>query len=277
MNTSPSDISTDPRHAMGRFLRARREQTTLASAGLPAGVVRRRTPGLRREEVAQLAGISTAWYTWLEQGRDISLSATALARLAEVLQLSHAERAYLFELARRHDPEAHAGVADHELPDELHALVQALPMPAYVLDRAWRRCAWNTSAAELFAPWIASGEACLLRYVFLDPSARHFICDWDDRARRVVAEFRADTALYPDDAELSALVVALQQASVEFADYWNRHSVMAREGGRRTFQHPHAGRVMHDQVTLVPACSPAHKLVVLMPALPSGSEAIACA
>ena len=265
MNTSPLIANDDSRHALGRFLRARREATSPVTAGLAAASTRRRTPGLRREEVAQLADISTTWYTWLEQGREISLSGAALSRLAAVFRLSPAERSYLFELARRHDPAPTAVPVDQSVPRELRDAVLAMPMPTYLLDRAWRLCAWNPAAADLFSPWLASGEACLLRYVFLDPLARGFICDWAVRARRLVAEFRADTALYPDDADLLALVTGLRQASTAFDDCWGRHDVLAREGGRRAFDHPHRGRVVHDQVTLVPTGSPDHKLVLLMP------------
>jgi hypothetical protein len=190
MSTSSLAANDDSRHVLGRFLRARREATPPTAAGLAAASTRRRTPGLRREEVAHLADISTTWYTWLEQGREISLSGAALARLAEVFRLSAAERIYLFELARRHDPAPPAVPGDQAVPRELRDAVLALPMPAYLLDRAWRLCAWNPAAADLFSPWLASGEACLLRYVFLDPSARGFICDWAVRARRLVAEFR---------------------------------------------------------------------------------------
>lgn len=252
----------DPHRQLGRFLRARREALPPA-AGAVLGAARRRTPGWRREEVAEQAGISTTWYTWLEQGRDIALSGAALARLAQVLRLSPAERAYLFELARRRDPAPVA--AAPRTPPVLQRMVEAMPMPAYLLDRAWRRCAWNPAAAELFAPWAASGEPCLLRYVFLDPGAPDFIDDWEARAHRLVDEFRADTALYPDDAELAALLAELRAASPAFAAGWERYGVLAREGGLRRFHHPHRGLVQYEQATLLPSADAAHKLVLLMP------------
>jgi len=197
----------------------------------------------------------------------MSLSASALARLADVLRLSAAERGYLFELARRRDPAPPAAIDDNAAaPVALCAAVQDMPMPAYLLDRTWRLRAWNPPAAELFAPWLASGEPCLLRYVFFDPSARSFICDWDERAGRLVAEFRADSALYPDDAALACLIVELQRDSTAFTDFWSRHSVLAREGGQRAFNHPTQGFVLRNQITLVPSCSPDHKLVLLLPA-----------
>ena len=267
MNASPH-ADVDLRRLLGRFLRARRE--ALPAPAQPG--LRRRTPGLRREEVAQLAAISTTWYTWLEQGRRISLSAAALARVAGALALSAAERAYLFELARQHDPAPAKGHEDGQPHAALVAAVQAMPMPAYLLDRGWRLEACNAAAAELFAPWLESGERCLLRFVFLVPAARHFIDDWDARAARLVAELHADTGQYPGDADLVALVAELSQASAEFAHCWERHRVLAREGGRRVFHHPRRGRVVHDQLSLVPAGWPDRKLVLLMPAAAPASH-----
>ncbi len=267
MNASPH-VDVDPRRLLGRFLRARREAMRVpAQPGL-----RRRTPGLRREEVAQLAASSTTWYTWLEQGRRISRSAAALARVAGALSLSVAERAYLFELARQHDPAPAEGQEDRQLHAALVAAVQAMPMPAYLLDRGWRLEACNAAAAELFAPWLESGERCLLRFVFLEPAARRFIDDWETRAARLVAELHADTGQYPGDAGLAALVAELLQASTEFARCWERHRVLAREGGRRVFHHPRRGRVVHDQLALVPVGLPDRKLVLLMPVEPPASH-----
>lgn len=264
MNTPTLNPATDARHLLGRFLRARREAMPVSAGGAMAVSARRRTPGLRREEVAQLAAISTTWYTWLEQGREMSLSVSALARLAEVLGFSAAERAYLFELARRRDPVPPAIAEDTVATSALFAAVHAMPMPAYLLDRTWQLCAWNPAAAEVLAPWLVSGESCLLRYVFLDPSARSFIHDWDERAGRLVAEFRAHSALYPDDAALARFIAQLQRDSAVFAEFWNRHGVLAREGGRRVFDHPQRGRVSYEQITLVPSCSADHKLVLLL-------------
>lgn len=264
MKASPLDPADDARHLLGHYLRARREAMPVSAAAYPAATARRRTPGLRREEVAQAAAISTSWYTWLEQGRDMSLSVSALSRLADVLHLSAAERTYVFELARRRDQEPLANADDSATPPALFAAVQAMLMPAYLLDRRWRLCGANSAAANLFAPWVTSAESCLLRYVFLDPSARDFIVDWDERAARLVAEFRADTALYPNDAALALLIAELRQESPTFADFWQRYGLLAREGGRRTFDHPQRGRLSYEQVTLTPSCSADYKLVLLL-------------
>ncbi len=260
-------LPADQRRLLGGFLRAHREALPPDAAGLPpGGNGRRRTPGLRREEVALLCGLSTTWYTWVEQGRDISLSAAALARLATALRLTAAERAYLFELTRQRDPlPPPAEAAQDAAPAELLAVLRATVAPAYLLDRLWHVRGWNDAAGRLFAPWFDSGETCLLRYVFLGATARDFIRDWEDRARRLLAEFRADTAQRPDDPGMQALVRDLLRDSATFARFWNEHSVMAREGGARLFNHPQDGTLRFDQVTLNPAAHPGHKLVVLLP------------
>jgi transcriptional regulator with XRE-family HTH domain len=258
-------LSAEQRDLLAAFVRARREALDPTAAGLPTAVhVRRRTPGLRREEVAQLCGISVTWYTWIEQGRDISLSSEALARLASALRLNAAERAYLFELTRKKDPSPTA-VSSSKVPDALSGILAATAAPAYLLDRLWHARAWNGAAGRLFSPWLGSREVNLLRYVFLNISARDFIRDWENRARRLLAEFRADTARNPGDAETRTLVTQLLRDSPDFARFWNSHRVLAREGGARIFNHPEDGIVQYEQVTLIPAAQPDHKLVILLP------------
>ena len=259
-------MEDDQRRQLGAFLRARREALEPARAGLrAAGPGRRRTPGLRREEVAVLSGISTTWYTWLEQGREIALSAAALARLADALRLSPAERAYVFELTLRRDPLPRGTpAAGAAAPPELAAVLRANSAAAYLLDPLWCARAWNEPAGRLFAPWLDSGEACLLRFVFLDPAAHGLIWDWEDRARRLLAEFRADTARDPDNAGVRALVTALQRESPAFARFWREQAVLAREGGTRKFVHPVDGVVEYEQVTLVPSAHAGWKVVILL-------------
>lgn len=245
---------------LGEFLRARREAMPPAAPG------RRRTPGLRREEVAEACGISTTWYTWLEQGRDISLSATALSRLAVVLHLSAAERGYLFELARKRDPvPAPSEPIAASAPQELLALVHEINAPAYLLDGVYTSKGWNKAALDLFQPWHESGEPNLLRFVFLHQDARHFIADWEARARRLAAEFRAETAHDPEKPERRALVADLRQESQDFARFWTSHVVQAREGGARVFIHPSRGVLRYIQSTLTPASHAEYKLVTLLP------------
>ena len=139
------------RKALGEFIKTQRTQIPIAALRL-GGSTRRRTPGLRREEIAQLCDISVTWYTWIEQGRTVSVSAAALARIAEALQLSRAKRAYLFELSGKKDPQSQDALAQ-EIPDEILAVTDAIKTPAYLLDRHWNAVAWNRAAQTLFVGW----------------------------------------------------------------------------------------------------------------------------
>jgi transcription regulator MmyB-like protein len=177
-----------------------------------------------------------------------------------------AERAYLFELAGRRDPAAPQSTATSEAPESVSALVQALPYPAYGLDRFWNACCWNDAAKHLFAGWLGEGlQRNLLRYTFTEPSAQALLPDWEQRARRLLAEFRADCARMLNDAALHNLVQQLGEESDLFAYEWEAQTVMAREGGLRTFVHPVDGPLSYTQNTLSPAEQADYKLVVLVP------------
>jgi transcriptional regulator with XRE-family HTH domain len=206
------------RRALADFIRAHRLRLTPASAGLAAGR-RRRTPGLRREEVAHLSGISATWYTWIEQAREVSVSPTALARLCATLHLSPAERAYVFELAGKRDPGPAAVRGDTmDAPPALVAAVAAVTAPAYVLDRLWRARAWNRPRPELFVGWLdgtPAGKmtATCCAICFSIPVARErWSVDWEERARRLLAEFRLEHGRHLDDAEMNALIAELRRA-----------------------------------------------------------------
>ncbi len=256
------------RKEFGAFLRAHRERLQPAMFGLERGS-RRRTPGLRREELAALAGVSATWLAWIEQGRDVQVSTSAVTRLARVLRLSPAERFYLFGLAGRTDPER-IEAADDALPEGLAAIALGLAMPAYLIDRAWTAHAWNAAASSLFIGWLDdAAERNLLRFIFLDPAARTLIADWEIRARRVAAEFRADYSRHLAAPDLRALAQDLAAASPLFTEAWEAHAVVEREGGLRLFDHPEGGRLAFRQTTLVPARHPDWKLVVLEPLDPA--------
>jgi transcriptional regulator with XRE-family HTH domain len=261
--TTPDALAA---RTLGDFIRAHRERLAPEAVGLGAGG-RRRTPGLRREEVAQLCGFSPTWYTWIEQGRPVSPSAAALSRIASALRLTRAERAYLFELAAQRDPEAAGGVTS-DVPRALLASVELLATPAYVLDRQWNALAWNTLASALFIGWLdaaGEGQRNLLRYMFTSEAARSLVVDWETRARRVVAEFRADTIRHLQEAPTAALVDALLATSADFGAFWHSHDVGGRDGGLREFLHPVQGRLVYDQLTLRPSSRDDLKLVVLGP------------
>ncbi|MYN12944.1 helix-turn-helix domain-containing protein [Pusillimonas sp. TS35] len=259
------------RRALGDFVRRARERVQPESVGLPAGS-RRRTPGLRREEVAQLCAISVTWYTWIEQGRDVSVSPGVWARLASVLSLSRAERQYLFELAECADPE-HGGERATPLPAHLADCVHSITAPAYILDRCWNIMARNAPLLRLFDGWPdRDATPNLLRYIFLDPAARSLVVDWEERASRVVAEFRADAGVHADEPDVQAVLNELLLSSSVFAHWWARHSVVDREGGLRAFNHPQDGVLRYQQITFRLATRPDCKLVMLLqPSESSGS------
>lgn len=266
MTAAPDNPHDARRQALGAFVRAHRERLDPADFGLAPGA-RRRTPGLRREELASLCGLSTTWITWVEQGRDISLSPSALMRLGRVLGLRGAERAYLFELAGRKDPKSESDPAT-AAPGALLGAVSHMDTPAYVLDRAWTALAWNEAAAELFVGWLdeKSQDRNLLRFVVLSGAAGDLIENRADRTRRIVAEFRADLSRHLDDPEMTGLVAELLERSPVFAAAWHEQAVLAREGGLRRFRHPVRGALTYEQITLVPANRPDLKLVMLTPA-----------
>jgi transcriptional regulator with XRE-family HTH domain len=252
------------RRELGDFVRSVRERLRPDDLGL-ARAGRRRTPGLRREEAAQLCGLSVTWYTWLEQGRDVSMSAAAIARLARGLKLSRTERAYVFDLAGRRDPEQDDGEAE-VMTAAIDASLKAIAAPAYILDRTWNAKAWNARASKLFVGWLdRQGDRNLLRFIFLEPTARSLICDYDDRARRVVAEFRAGASARLADRPMRELIEELRSRSRLFAKLWNQHAVLGREGGVRTFNHPTDGFLRFEQVTYNLASNPDLKLTILVP------------
>jgi transcriptional regulator with XRE-family HTH domain len=249
------------RSLLGEFVRAHRERLRPR-----AGTGRRRTPGLRREELAVSAGISSTWCAWIEQGRPVQPSPETLSRLAAALELSAAERAYLFKLAGRIDP-AGPGEDDGAAPEALRLIVEALPTPAYGLDRLWNARCWNAPAAHLFRGWLDSeADRNLLRFTFLEPIARELIPDWQTRALRLLGEFRADYGGHFRDAGVRALVESLSAASPLFAKAWEGQDVLPRAGGLRSFRHPTDGELNYQQFTYSPLEHPDFKLVMLTPA-----------
>ena len=256
------------RKELGDFLQALRQRSSPAEFGFPVGS-RRRTQGLRREEVAQLADISPTWYTWLEQGRDVNVSAEVLDRLAQALKLSRPEREYLFEMAGRRDPRGGESEQD-EAPAMLVEALVGIAMPTYILGRTWDVLAWNAAAAELFTGWLDQPTTDgpppnLLRFVFEVPEARDLVVDWEMRARRIVAEFRADCRSRLEEPALQRLVNELLQASAEFSRYWKQHDVLERQGGLREFNHRRRGLVGYHQFTLQPVDQEHLKWVMLVP------------
>lgn len=255
-------MTEQSRRLLGAFIRAHRERLPV-----PAGASgRRRTPGWRREELADATGVGVTWITWLEQGRDVSASSHALARLAQALGLNPAERASMFDLAGRRDPVDDVPTTEG-VPQALLELPGLLAVPCYLLDHQWTARAWNAAAQALFVGWLDTDaeNKNLLRYVFFSPQARELIGDWPGRAHRLVAEFRADFSRRLGDESLQALIDELSRESPDFARLWREQTVFAREGGLRSFVLPGKGVQRYEQTTLVPASSKDFKLVCLAP------------
>ncbi|MCD9033120.1 helix-turn-helix transcriptional regulator [Luteimonas sp. Y-2-2-4F] len=215
----------DPRHLARRrpelaaFLQQHRRRLRPADAGLPAGG-RRRTLGLRREEVAALAGVGLTWYTWFEQGRDIGVSEDFLLRVAKALRLDDDECGHLFLLAHRRPPPPEA-YHWPEVAPRVQQLLDELARPAYVINLRWDAVAWNAAADALFGFAGREREARnLLRMVFADPALRRRLPDWEEDAPRLLSHFRCDLAVAPDDPGMRALIEALQALSPQFRRWW---------------------------------------------------------
>jgi transcriptional regulator with XRE-family HTH domain len=225
---------------MSEFLRARRERLTPAEAGLPS-TGRRRTPGLRREEVALLAGISATWYTYLEQGRDVRASEQVLGALARALRLDGHERDHLFRLAGQATP-AEPGRAD--VPDGVAGVPLLLePNPAYLIDGLYDVVSLNPAAAALFPGLTAGGRtANFARWTFLEPASRAVLVDWEPDARGLLARLRTLTSRHPQDPRFANLVRDLHEGCAEVREWWPRYEIQDRHGGRKRLRSP-AGEV----------------------------------
>ena len=224
------------RRELGAFLRARRERITPAEAGLPS-TGRRRTPGLRREELAVLAGMSATWYTFLEQGRDVHPSDQVLGALAAALRLGRAERDHLFHLAGN-TPTTPAGATAHLAAEAAAVPLLLQPHPAYIIGRGYDVLSHNPAAEALFPGLIEAPAPNFARWVFTTPAAREVVVDWQPEAHGLLARLRTLTARHPTDAALSALVTELHEASPEVRDWWPRYDVQERHSGRKRLRTP---------------------------------------
>jgi transcriptional regulator with XRE-family HTH domain len=238
---------TDEPNLLGDYLRARRELVTPEQAGLPILGVRR-VPGLRREEVAMLAGISADYYLRLEQGRDRNPSVQVLESLARVLQLNDDTMAYLLGLAAD-KPRRRRRPRKETVPPGIAKLLATLPLPAFVEGRYFDVLAANPLATAL-SPRLAAG-ANRLRDVFLDPAERALFPDWEDATTGLVAGFRQSVGTDTDDPRFIELVGELSLASPRFRQLWARHDVGAREGAPTHFDHPQVGELRLNREKLL--------------------------
>lgn len=231
------------RRELGRFLRSRRERLGPEQVGLPAGA-RRRLAGLRREEVALLAGISVEYYVRLEQGRSGQPSEEVLEALARALALDADERRHLHDLARRRPAPGRPRPDQGARPELVALLGQFGPVPALLIDHRLDVLAWNRLAAALFvaADAVPRGRN-LARFGFLDPGSRERFVDWADVARATVGQLRLAAARYPGDPRLAALIGELSIGSEAFRTLWAGRDVRERTHGVKRFRHPVAGEL----------------------------------
>ncbi|MEL6890966.1 MAG: helix-turn-helix transcriptional regulator [Actinomycetota bacterium] len=264
-------LDVDHRRELAEFLRTRREAIRPEQVGLPAGRGRR-TPGLRREEVALLAGVSVTWYTWLEQGRRINASDDVLLAIGRALRLDEAGLEHLLALT---DPGTADVVAPTEAPSALARLLDALmPAPAYILGPHWEFVGWNEAQARLYPrlPELAPPRRNLMWVLFVDHATRDLIVDWDIHARQALAEFRAATSSVRHDAAMTELVDLLEDESPEFAAWWAEQQVSGFETRLRRFRHPTAGELTFEYQQMTPAEWP-HLRVVAQLGVPGDDSA----
>ena len=229
-------------NSLAAFLKDRRTRLDPAAFGFSG---RRRTPGLRREEVAQRANISPTWYTWLEQGRGGAPSADVLNRIASGLMLTEPEREHLFMLGLGRPPEVRYKSTDGITP-RLQRLLDTLDAsPAFVKTATWDVVAWNAAAAVVLTDYgkLPEGQRNLLRQIFSSPSLRAKQHDWEGLARFVVGAFRADAARAGAMSEVSDLVDELSKSSPEFAAFWGENDVRLQSDGLKRIEHPDLGTV----------------------------------
>jgi transcriptional regulator with XRE-family HTH domain len=252
-------------HSLGHYLRERRARLDPGQFGFSSG--RRRTPGLRREEVAQRANVSTTWYTWLEQDRGGTPSADVLDGIASALALSQVEREHLFLLAQNRPPQARYQTPEPVAPQLQRVLDSLQYSPAYVKTPTWDVMAWNKAAQFVFRDYgaLAPQDRNIMRMVFGNPEAKEQTANWEVHARFTVAAFRADSLRAGACGEVAALVEELCGSSPEFATLWRQHDVGSFGQGLKHFHHPVAGKIDLEYSTFTVDGRPDLSLVIFTP------------
>lgn len=251
------------RTELGDFLRSRRQRLRPESVGLPT-TRRRRTPGLRREEVAELAGIGVDWYVRLEQGRSVTPSLTTIDALARALRLGKSEHHHLRSLA--HHGNRHA-FEPETVPDAIRRVIDGLPNPAYITGRRWDVLAWNKAAADIFAfQHLPEEDRNTLVCVLLNPATRRlFGTSWAEEARRMVAQFRKTHDLWAGDPAFVQLLERLRLGCPEFATWWKSHDIRDVAAGRKRMVHPKKGVLHFQHASFQCTDEPGLKLVIYTP------------
>jgi transcriptional regulator with XRE-family HTH domain len=254
------------RDQLGELLRSRRERLKPEDVGLWPGP-RRRVRGLRREEVAQLAAISPAYYALLERGRGTHPSPQVLDSLARALSFSQAERAHLHELARGHAPPDPPAAVEVLAPAVADLVDYLDPHPTYVTGRCWDVLAANGAARALWIDWPAlpAEERNMLIWTFTNPVAREVFVDWEPEARALLARFRLAAARHPGDGQFEDLIERLHALSRDVRAWWPAHEVAPLTSGIKRLRHPTLGELELEHIVLQVADDPEQKLVTFNP------------
>jgi transcriptional regulator with XRE-family HTH domain len=263
-----------PENVLGTYLKDRRAKLDPAALGFSAK--RRRTPGLRREEVAQRANISSTWYAWLEQGRGGAPSADVLDRIAGALMLTDVEREHLFLLGLGRPPEVRYRKSEGITP-RLQRVLDALdPIPAQIRTATWDVVAWNKAATVMLIDFgsLPPEQRNVLRFVFLDPSFRAAQYDWESVARFVVGAFRVDAARAGAAAEVEPLVEELCGLSPEFKAMWRDHNVQSHSEAVKHIRHPVLGPLAFEYSAFAVDGRPDLSLLIYNPATPADADRI---
>jgi transcriptional regulator with XRE-family HTH domain len=245
------------------FLKGCRARLSPTQVGLP-DTNRRRTPGLRREDVAALAGVSVTWYTWLEQGRKIQVSADVLERVCTTLRMTADEREYLFALVQHRPAPPAAGCAT-EVSPTLARMLDALGVPALVMTARWDVIAWNRLMSQAFRHYerLAPEDRNLLRILLMDDTYQHDQVAYETMARRVLSKFRVDYSQSPDDPAFEALINELAERCPIFRRLWNSPEVVGRS--EAIAHHPQLGGMTMEHSSYVPEGSPTLRVVIFVP------------
>lgn len=251
------------RKALGEFLRSRRERLSPEEVGL-VSYGRRRTAGLRRDEVAHLAHIGTSWYTSLEQGRSVNPSEDVLNNIAKALRLTEDERRHLHHLARPSHPEK---AESQQLTAGLERTIRALdPHPAFIIGRYWDLLLWNHAAELVFRLPVYCNNLPQrphwMRHLLTDPELGSNIKDWEVKARVLIANFRADYARFPNDARFQELIDEFMQSSRLFREIWPLHDVQVATDRRKRSYDPRIGEMEFEHVVLQPPTNPDLKIMI---------------
>ncbi|MFJ8078083.1 helix-turn-helix transcriptional regulator [Streptomyces sp. NPDC096176] len=266
-------MNYDQRRAeLADFLKTRRLALQPEEVGLPPRTSRR-TPGLRREDVADLAGISSSWYSWLEQARNIRVSDHVLHSLAAALRLNAEECDYLLALANE-DARSSANVPPDGVPPALQRILDSqLPHPAFALGPRFNILAWNQARTDVYGDLtrILPAQRHLLR-LFFDDHMRELIQNWEPSARSVLAEFRAATGPYVHEPWFTALVRQLSENSEDFRTWWRQHEIERHRVTTREVKHPFVGRMMLEETVLVVDDRSGRRVILEIPQPGTGTE-----